>query len=547
MTPHHFDRLTTLGECACHDLVYLPRSISSLSYADALRQVERRGSVGPLAGCQIALGDIPTSRDDSDSEPYPGHAKRHLGRRVLRKALWYWVGLIPLGFLAPGPCLSAQSSGSRPDLLARRLDERGGPVGNNDLDIPKTYFIGVGIDDYDDSAGWRTLKGAVNDLDGMVSVLGESYHVTVFDTLRNERATKDAIWDLIVRFMDEAGEVDLLEGTGRPNAIFYFAGHGERLLTEEGEEQVFLIAHDGESAPANKKKSIANSPAKGFLYGWLSLEEYIFKEFKGSTFNQVIVIIDACYAGSQSNVAALDMGSEAGAHRVATREIITATLPRQKAEERVVTIVDTVQNSKGVATVDTVQIWEGLFTGRLKEQLQKAATSSDSVISSGEIAKRVSVAMGALPQTGTADTERQRPILGKFRPSGQNYGRFGFWLRSNVDKSAKRLFGDRLLKAFEHADSVVRRETDKYGGCDNDPYQAVVMPDKHGTLRVDVEGVEVNDEQGIMKWFIDFKCAEEVKDLPNYDEERRDESLRMRLLDNEMWDIIDVRYKARRS
>ncbi|MFT7515047.1 MAG: serine/threonine protein kinase [Candidatus Omnitrophota bacterium] len=144
--------------------------------------------------------------------------------------------------------------------------------------IPQTlryHALVIGINEY--ANGWQPLKNAAGDAEAVGQVLNDQYGFSV-QYLLNEQATKENILFELEHITNKTVE-DMV--------LIYFAGHGEHYTKlAEG----YWIPYDGRS---RDKASAAKS-------SWL-WNTIITKYLEASSARHILVVADACYAGSLIN------------------------------------------------------------------------------------------------------------------------------------------------------------------------------------------------------------------------------------------------------
>ena len=136
--------------------------------------------------------------------------------------------------------------------------------------IGNSYFLGIGINNYKESAGFPNLFNAQKDIEDILELLQSKYDVSTPITLFNENATREQI----------IHELDQLSELIRPidKLIIYFSGHGHINKRKKG----FWIPYD-----ANKKNTanyIRNSTILNYVGDINSLH--------------TLLISDSCNSGS---------------------------------------------------------------------------------------------------------------------------------------------------------------------------------------------------------------------------------------------------------
>lgn len=351
-----------------------------------------------------------------------------------------------------------------------------GPVESEATGRP-TYFAGVGINDYTD---WPNLRGAGNDLKNVITAL-EGYDIVTHPSvpsypdgflLRDSAATMSAIRNMVIKFAKYAA-------ADSANVIFYFAGHGMDNRDWGGSpQQAYLIPHDGSSFPQVEEDiEFGEAPAVADAK-WLPLEELL-RPLKHGSLGQVLVIVDACRAGTFS---ARPLESYADSIGTPTREIVTAAAYGLNASE--------------IPWHEGGNIKEyGVFSKALSDALRELARThdGDDIVTSREIVALTRERMkkgiedGQLPVHGRFE-ERAGPGLFALVITDDHLTAF----RHEYAKMAG-LFADLL----EHHDKV----------CDERALMS--LPEGEG-LRGIAEYI-LNYEA--MAWYSDWVCAKPERTL----------------------------------
>ena len=412
---------------------------------------------------------------------------------------------------------------SNPTLSAQRTDQRSESVtGNGVVDgmPPTTYLLGIGIDKYVDPS-WSSLTGAVNDVHNIRTVLDTLYHVQVIDSmlLTDSIATRDNILHLIKGVVKDTAKAGA-------NAILYFAGHG--IVLDNVRNEVFLIPHDGHGIPDDEGslRNLAKSPGEyGSDYKWIRLGR-ILDDFGESTLTQVLIIVDACYAGNVGGITQYGyyiMGqSPAGdplePHKRRIREIFTGTGVDRRAVE-----------DQG----------EGLFTHHLRVQLASAGEKGGERIRSDEIMKPIVDSLEAKQKSAHAYFAANNVVRGEGEDKSLYRARFHFWLKPNEERAKRH--AEMKVDSLWQMDSLWQTAADKlhdrlldeelFGDCPSWGLESVQA---------------IDDTQRVRKWLVDVVCTETEVDLPKYLCKTlvnlSEESSLIRPL---MWKEIEGRYRER--
>ena len=396
-----------------------------------------------------------------------------------------------------------------------------------------TYFLGIGINEYEDVT-WQDLEGAVPDVDGLAAILGEHYEIVIDDRylLRDGAASRDSINKVLKEFRDHLEELAAAGDTA--NAIFYFAGHGYFADDDNplNEGSVFLIPADGEGSHEADLEAIIREPrgldATELKWIWL---EGILREFSMKrSLKQVIVIVDACDAGSES--VALFPQSKQNEDRVQNegreveaRELMTAAGAERPAIER-----------------DR----EGVFTGRLIEALDALANreSGDGMVYSNQVWVETITLLESFKKESFGMVNVGDPLLGTFAPEHPQRSRFIFRVKSDEERKAvAESVGDArdLAKRFDEIWSAWSRRNPVSEWCSN-------VGSELGANRADeLEGADslgdAEKEATIRRWGIAFMCRDamalELPSLLPCDVAKPDREAEVKIMG---WNKVEKRY-----
>lgn len=132
----------------------------------------------------------------------------------------------------------------------------------------KTYFFGIGIDDYEYE---NNLYNAVKDVERISGILSKVYNIDEIRCLKNRKATRKSIYKNFIYYQDRIKEND--------NLIIYYAGHGT--IDEDGE---------GYWIPSLAKD----------IDDYVSNDDVI-KRIRKIKAKHIFLIIDSCFSGSFLN------------------------------------------------------------------------------------------------------------------------------------------------------------------------------------------------------------------------------------------------------
>ena len=182
------------------------------------------------------------------------------------------------------PCMATGQEDSLRIQRSRKVGQADEVAG------PRTYFAGIAIDHYDPEGGWPTLYGTNNDLDSISGVLSRHYGVEVDERfiLRDTAATATGI-EIMLREL-----VRRMRSDPEARLVFYFAGHGDR----SEDSWPYMIPSDGKPPPA--ETGVLLDPREAIQrLSWYPIQRLL-ENLALPGRHQVLVIIDACQAGSMS-------------------------------------------------------------------------------------------------------------------------------------------------------------------------------------------------------------------------------------------------------
>lgn len=168
--------------------------------------------------------------------------------------------------------------------------------GNGHLE-GKSWFLGIGISEYQNSRKFRKLSNAEKDVRDIHKCLCEKYHVETLKLLLGREATVSAIINTLHDCVDSLSEEDKL--------LIYFSGHGRKKASKSNRHFDFWVPFDAD--PDDYHSVIGNAQ--------------IIDIFDKIPARHVFLISDSCYSGSF-------LDSRAGIHE--NEEI---HLPRARVHE----------------------------------------------------------------------------------------------------------------------------------------------------------------------------------------------------------------------
>lgn len=309
---------------------------------------------------------------------------------MLSRTVFFALGLAA----ALSPAAAAGQAGARSDEIGGpSAEDRAGGIG-------RYVFAGVAIDSFQ-TAHWKTLANAVNDLEGVREVLRDRYGFVSPDewVLVNRAATKDAIEELLDALADEASGV-------RPDdaLVFFYAGHGtERVdttVTGGVVRRGFLVPHD-------VTKPLREAPRQ-----YLEISEVI--EALGLLrANHVLLILDSCQSG-------LALTAEDGL-KESVRDYEMSQLIEDMARNPSRLVVTSAQSDQLAADGGPFQ-GHSLFTGYLVDGLLRAAEGGVPDTLETERGRLVTSQLFRYVQerVGRAPGSSQTPTLGTFLARGDS-------------------------------------------------------------------------------------------------------------------------------
>ncbi|MCO6494005.1 MAG: caspase family protein [Phaeodactylibacter sp.] len=141
----------------------------------------------------------------------------------------------------------------------------------------ESWFLGIGIDEYQDGQKFRKLHNAVKDVMDIGNLLNENYLIDKFEFLLNDKATRRAIINTLHRLAIKLTENDKL--------LIYFSGHGYKEELDSTLSFTFWVPVD---AQHDDPSSVISNDA---------IIEYL-KKIKA---RHIFLISDSCYSGTFLN------------------------------------------------------------------------------------------------------------------------------------------------------------------------------------------------------------------------------------------------------
>jgi hypothetical protein len=138
----------------------------------------------------------------------------------------------------------------------------------------RSYFLGIGINEYQFPKSYPSLTNAVRDVEAIRKVLDENFIFDELKTLTNKEATQDGILIELLTLAKTLSDKDKL--------LVYYAGHGSKRRLQTGSGLTFWV-------PANadpKKPSTVLTNAQ------------ILEVIREIPARHILLISDSCYSGS---------------------------------------------------------------------------------------------------------------------------------------------------------------------------------------------------------------------------------------------------------
>jgi uncharacterized caspase-like protein len=347
---------------------------------------------------------------------------------------------------APGRPLLAQS--------ATRSDEIGAEPQASADGIARYVFAGVAVDSFQ-TAQWKTLSNAVNDLQGVREVLQEHYGFESPDrwVLTNSSATKDAIEELL------DGLADGTDGVRPDDAlVFFYAGHGtERVdstVTGAVVRQGYLVPHD------------VTKPLSEARRQYLEISEII-KALSLLRAHHVLLILDSCQSG-------LALTADDGL-KDAARDYEMTQLIEDMARNPSRLVVTSAQSDQLAADGGPFE-GHSLFTGYLMDGLLRAADGGVPDSLKTERGRLVTSDLFTYVQERVARERgsRQTPTLGAFlargeAPRGQLVFAFDVDPFDDAYVEAMDALQGRDYEGFTEAAGRALKEADEAESDENEP------------------------------------------------------------------------------
>lgn len=138
----------------------------------------------------------------------------------------------------------------------------------------ESWFLGIGIDEYQEGQKFRRLHNAVKDVTDIGNLLSERYYIDKSEFLLNEKATRSAIINTLHQLAKVLTQKDKL--------LIYFSGHGYKEELDSILSFTFWVPVDAK--PNDVSSIISNN----------TILEYL-KTIKA---RHIFLISDSCYSGS---------------------------------------------------------------------------------------------------------------------------------------------------------------------------------------------------------------------------------------------------------
>lgn len=146
--------------------------------------------------------------------------------------------------------------------------------GNVQASRGKSYFLGIGIDEYQDEKHFPKLDNAVLDMETIAAFCFEHYQFDEIRTLRNREATKGGILEEFYRLYGKLEKEDRL--------LIYFSGHGGKKSFTKHSILGFWAVHNSEGDLFSSH--LTNSEVKTHL-----------DDLKN---RHILLISDSCFSGT---------------------------------------------------------------------------------------------------------------------------------------------------------------------------------------------------------------------------------------------------------
>jgi len=261
----------------------------------------------------------------------------------------------------------------------------------SEVEEGKNYLLAIGIDQY---SKWLKLGNAVNDAEGMVELLTQSFGFeTPVEPLYNEKASRlniDKSLEQVRRMLEP-----------EDNLVVFFAGHGVTLTDTVGDQIIesgYIVPVDGAGLENDERDTYFKI-------------DHLLNRLSLFPARHVNIILDACHSG-------LALGSEASSYRA---EVLYEMELESKLSRRVLTSARSEQLASDVGPLKN----HSLFTGMLIEGMQtgRADIDKNGLITTSEL--------GLYLEQNVSDYSegRQIPDFGSFRLDER--GEMTFELNSN--------------------------------------------------------------------------------------------------------------------
>lgn len=292
--------------------------------------------------------------------------------------------------------VAAPQAGSAQGFRSERIG--GPPVAAGEEAIQRYVFAGVAIDTFRIADTWPTLANAVNDLEGVRSMLVERYGFASPDRwiLTDTAATQDAIGQLLDDLANPDPEIGIREGDA---LVFFFAGHGTENLGRG-----FLVPHD-------VTKAVAQGQSQ-----YLGIGQLV-ERLGDLPAQHVLLILDSCKSG-------LALTTNDGLKdQISANEMLQVIDDMARNKSRIV--VTSASSNQSAADGGGPTPDHSLFTGYLLEGLRRAAEGevSDSLETEGGrlvTTELFEYVQGRVATVSAAVATPQTPTFGTFLARGEN-------------------------------------------------------------------------------------------------------------------------------
>ena len=232
----------------------------------------------------------------------------------------------------------------------------------------KQYFLFIAIDKY---KKWRPLSGPVSETRDLKKVLTRKYHTDEVKELYDEKATKEAIRNVLLG-LQEGGENALAQ---QDSLFIFFSGHGQAF--EEESDTGYWIPYNGGRDESARSHWLSNSELTGLI-----------KKIKC---RHILVVSDSCFASTL-------VSSTRGGHPSFTKlNLLQRCYDRSSRK---------ILTSGGIEPVPGDSVFADLFKRELLENTQPWISIEDIY---GAIRKKLYAKTGNYPELGNLKNTRYNP------------------------------------------------------------------------------------------------------------------------------------------